>query len=237
MQARLLRVLQERCFYRVGGNRVIPFDARLVTATSSERIEARDFRRDLYYRLAEYVIQVPPLRMRRGDILYLANRFLIEMVEESGKDASLSLAVQDLLFSFNWPGNVRELRNVVRSAVLQCDGIVEPVHLDLMRGTYRIPLRVALEQGRSAAVVTDQVKVTMPFRGLSLKDVTTRCLAECESQIIGIVLREASNNKAEAARILHVDYKTLHTKAKKFGLYSSVIETDDEPQDPQDEHD
>ncbi|MBM3333905.1 sigma-54-dependent Fis family transcriptional regulator, partial [Candidatus Sumerlaeota bacterium] len=121
LQAKLLRFLQERHFYRVGGTSSIKADARILAATNHDlaNAPATVFRRDLYHRLGEYTICVTPLRDRKEDIIHLARRFLKQTNAELGKKVcDFSQEALDLLLAYNWPGNVRELRNVVRRGVL-----------------------------------------------------------------------------------------------------------------------
>ena len=120
MQSKLLRVLQEKYFYRVGGNVAMLADVRIIAATNQDLLDPRsNFRSDLYYRLAEYVVRVPNLRERREDILFLANRFMKLTNRQLGKDVrAISDEAISYLMAYDWPGNVRELRNAIRRAVL-----------------------------------------------------------------------------------------------------------------------
>ncbi len=134
-QAKLLRVLQEKCFERVGGNQTVETDARVISSTNrdlAERIRLGDFRDDLYYRLAEYVIHVPPLRERPEDIADIAVYLVAGLGEQVGrKDMGVSQAALDALSGRDWRrNNVRELRNVLLAAMIRCDGdTVQPAHL------------------------------------------------------------------------------------------------------------
>ena len=134
-QAKLLRVLQERTFERIGGMESHKVDVRILTATNRDlekMVEEGTFRRDLYYRLNVFPITLPPLRERQNDILPLANHFMERFaVENSKEDVHLSLSVMDMLHRYAWPGNIRELENVMERAVLLVgrDGLILPQHL------------------------------------------------------------------------------------------------------------
>ncbi|MBI5114938.1 sigma-54-dependent Fis family transcriptional regulator [Candidatus Poribacteria bacterium] len=210
LQTKLLRVLQERQFYRVGGNMAIRADVRIVTATNrdlSSPSEESSFRSDLYYRLAEYVIHVPPLRDRKEDITFLANRFLKITNLEIGKRVSeISEPAMELLAGYDWPGNVRELRNVVRRAVLLASDVIVPQHLGPLRlmGTNVLPSTLSVE-----FVNTDR---------MSFKEIMRHNAMDVERALLRRVLERTKGNKAEAARILKIDYKTIHTRIKKYAI-------------------
>jgi two-component system nitrogen regulation response regulator GlnG len=208
MQGKLLRVLQEKCCTRIGGSPAIQVDVRVISATNRElnTSAAASFRSDLYHRLSEYVITVPPLRERADDIALLAQRFIDAANEELGKRVTgISEGALKLLASHSWPGNVRELRNVVRRAVLLAETEIDEQHLPAIRTTGGLS---SVAVGEGAPELDDR----------SLWDVLRRNTSEVEARLIRQALRQAHGNKAEAARLLHVDYKTLHTKAKKYGI-------------------
>ena len=127
-QVKLLRVLQEKEFERIGGTETIRANVRLITATNKDLEQAiadGQFREDLYYRLNVFTIFVPPLRERKSDLLLLADHFLQKYAKEHGRDIRrISTPAIDMLTSYHWPGNVRELENVIERAVLICDGAV-----------------------------------------------------------------------------------------------------------------
>ena len=134
IQIKLLRVLQEREFERVGGTKTIKVDVRVIAATNRDLqtlVQQGKFREDLYYRLHVFPIWVPPLRKRKADIVLLADHFLQKYAQENGKDVRrLSSAVIDMLMSYHWPGNVRELENCIERAVLVAEGnVIHPYHL------------------------------------------------------------------------------------------------------------
>ena len=208
-QAKLLRVLQERVVYRVGGTKPIPVDVRLLVASNQDLqglSESGSFRLDLFYRLNEFSIAVPPLRERKEDIPYLAKRFLDSANTELNKSVKeLSDAGLEALFRYNWPGNVRQLRAAIRRAVLLADEAITEKHLDLKR--------VAVP----GLAFTPKVD-GMPWTNYSFKEILNQSLISVEREVITQALRYTGGNKAKAARMLHVDYKTIHTKVKQLGI-------------------
>ncbi len=213
MQGKLLRVLQEKELRPIGGRRTLPFDVRIVAASNRDlATEAREgrFRQDLYFRLAEFTIQLTPLRERREDIPYLVRRFAEEAAIELRRPVREILPeALALLVTHPWTGNVRELRNVIRHAVLESDGLVLATPgirraLDRSTGTQTPPARDVVGLGAT--------------RGKSLKDIGAEAAAEAEKAAIRAALHAARGNKSEAARSLRTDFKTLHLKIRRFGL-------------------
>ena len=206
MQSRLLRVLEERRFHTVGGTKEIKADARIITATNMDLFTANPaiFRPDLFHRLSGYVLHVPSLRSRREDLIFLSKRFLDLTNQELGKSIRgfTETAVATLL-AYDWPGNVRELRNVIRKAVLVADDVIDAGHLGALRTNgVGIPVRESL--GRVDA------------GNISLKDIVRRSTIVVEREVITQVLRKTLGNKAKAARLLKIDYKTMLTKLKEY---------------------
>ena len=209
IQPKLLRALQEKTIVRVGGNEPIEVNIRVIAATNrslSSMVEEKSFRRDLYYRLNEFSITVPPLSERREDIVFLAKKFLDQSARELGKNIDgITEEGLELLLSYEWPGNVRELRNVVRKAALRCDTRITAEDLKISAGPGKPePMQVHLE-GR----VKGQT---------SLKEVVRRVIERVETQVIAKALETANGNKAEVARMLRVDYKTIHSKVKQYDI-------------------
>ena len=204
MQAKLLRVLQEKEIQRVGGEETISVDVRIIAATNrdlAKEVAGGRFREDLFYRLNVMPLSVPPLRERRDDIPLLAQAFLEKFAEKNRKTVKgfVPLAM-DMLVNYDWPGNVRELENAVERAVILLSGdhITEK----------QLPLNITEKYpdhspgNAPAAQVTDG----------------TRSLEEIEKDAILATLEAAGGNKAEAARRLGVTRKTLHNKLKAYGL-------------------
>ncbi len=198
-QAKLLRVLQERSFRRLGGRQEISVDVRVIAATNvdpHEAVRLGKLREDLYYRLNVFTIVLPPLRERRDDIPLLVQTFLLEFNERYGKH--VRAASQDsmrLLEAHAWPGNIRELRNVVERATIVSEGeFIEPKHLPS-----------ALHSPRPAADAAPSV---------SFKPGVT--VDEAERQLIVLTLEHTGNNKTRAADILGISLKTLHNKLNRM---------------------
>ena len=208
-QAKLLRTLEERRVQVLGAKSALPVDVRIIAAANvplDREIRAGRFRQDLYYRLNEFLIFVPPLRERVEDIIYLAERFLAEASMELRRPIrGISADAVQLLLRYHWPGNVRELRNAIRRAVLLSSNLIEPAHL--------VPLPPSsgskAPPAEGAAFSPDQ---------LSLKEVARKAAAEAERWAIRRALRATGGNKSEAARTLKTDYKTLHLKMRRYDI-------------------
>ncbi len=201
-QKALLRTLEERTIRRLGGTETIRLDLRVIAATNDdlqERAEAGGFREDLLFRLAEYVVTVPPLRSRPEDIPFLARRFLTQAREALRRaPVEIAPAALDLLSAYRWPGNVRELRNVMRRAALTASRTITADNL-------------ADHLGDGAAPATPGQK---PLGSASLRDRLRIQLQAIEREAVVAALDQAGGNKAEAARLLGIDYKTYRTKLK-----------------------
>jgi two-component system response regulator FlrC len=146
LQAKLLRVLQEKTIERVGGTRVIPADVRVIAATNQDleqKVKAGNFREDLFYRLNAFPVKIPPLRDRPRDIVPLAQDFLDRLRAEGRPTAQLSDEALEALKSYLWPGNVRELQNVIERAAIIADGVIRPEHLPFQQSTERRPRTLA----------------------------------------------------------------------------------------------
>ena len=202
VQERLLDFIAAREFQRVGANRRRILDARVIASTSvdlRELVAGHLFRRDLYLRLAECSLVIPPLRERKDDIVYLVKRILDETNRELGKTVEgPTPEALDLLLRYPWPGNLRELRQVVRRAVLLATDHIQPEHLGLEAGEAEPPR------------APDQI--------LPLRERTRRAVEKVEREAILEALRHTGGNKSAAARILGIDNKTLHVKLKKHNL-------------------
>jgi len=208
-QAKLLRALQEREVQPLGSKQPVRVSARIIAASNvplEREVRAGRFRQDVYYRLNEFGITLPPLR-ERDDTLYLANEFLPEAGLELGRPCrKISEAAAKVLLRYHWPGNVRELRNVIRRAMLLASDIIEPEHLSVLP----VEPPVAL-----AAIACCGEPVTV---NSSLKEIADAATADAEQQAIRRVLQVTGGNKSEAARLLRTDYKTLHLKMKQYGI-------------------
>jgi Nif-specific regulatory protein len=198
MQAKLLRVLQEKSFERVGGNRPIAVDIRIVAATNRDldaMVEQGLFREDLYYRLSVFPIMIPPLRERGSDIVTLAEYFLARCVADMSLDAySISTPALELLMSYSWPGNVRELENVIERAILLAEGGV--IHAHDLPPSLRAP-------------VADEV---------AHPGVLDAKLESFEYEMIVDALKRQHGNISEAADLLGVSRRILRLRMERHGL-------------------
>jgi DNA-binding NtrC family response regulator len=197
LQGKILRLVQERQFERVGGLQTLTVDVRVVAATNRdlrELVEQKLFREDLFFRLSVMPIEIPPLRRRRGDVPLLAEAFLQRLAREMGKkDLRLSDAAKRALAAHSWPGNVRELSNCLERAAILCDGgVIEPSHLRLEPGA---------GGGPSLADVID-------LSG-TLAEVRERAAERAEGEAIERAMREADGDRARAAERLGISVSTL----------------------------
>ncbi len=208
VQAKLLRVLQEREFHRLGGTRTLRADVRLLAATNRDldRAIARgEFREDLFYRLNVFAIRVPALRERPEDILPLAEFFLEDLGRSMGRPAAgISRDARGWLLSHPWPGNARELRNTIERAILLCDGgLITREHLPPAPGRDGVSARphdgVARLDG-----------APFPPLGMDLESV--------ERSLVQKALGESGGNKSKAARLLGLTRAQLYTRLEKYGL-------------------
>jgi DNA-binding NtrC family response regulator len=213
-QMKLLRAIQERRVFPLGSEQDLPINVRLVVATNvelAEEVAAGRFRSDLFYRLNEFKIFLPPLRDRREDILLLAQQFLHEANRELGKGVKgFAKEAHVHLLTYDWPGNVRELRNAVRRAVLLSTDVIEKQHL----------CQPSTAQGRSLAIAPSR-PVALGRPGASLSAMITEATRDLEKAVIQRTLHETKGNKSEAARRLKIGYKTLQRKVHTYGLRRS----------------
>jgi Nif-specific regulatory protein len=197
-QVKLLRVLQEREFERLGGTESVRINVRVIAATNKDMekaIAGGTFREDLYYRLNVFTIFVPPLRDRKADLLLLADHFLEKFSREHGKVIKrISTPAIDMLMSYHWPGNVRELENALERAVLVCDGQV-------IHGHHLPP---TLQTADASGTVTR----------VSLKD----AVEGFERDLIQDALKTTRGNRAKAARLLDTTERILNYKVRNLGV-------------------
>jgi Nif-specific regulatory protein len=197
-QVKLLRVLQQREFERVGGTETVKANVRLVAATNKDlerAIAAGTFREDLYYRLNVFTMFVPPLRERKADLLLLVDHFLEKFAQEHHRNIRrISTPAIDMLASYHWPGNVRELENTLERAVLMCDGQV-------IHGHHLPP---SLQTAEASGTVTR----------VSLKD----AVSAYEKDLIQDTLKTTRGNCAKAARLLDTTERIVNYKVRRYGI-------------------
>jgi transcriptional regulator with PAS, ATPase and Fis domain len=203
VQAKFLRVLQEREYQRLGGTRTLKADVRVLAATNRNlkaAISQGGFREDLYYRLAVFDIALPPLRDRPEDVALLVESFLEEIGRSVGRPAAgISQEVKETLVAYPWPGNVRELRNAIERAVILCEGgLITSDHLPVgVTSVSKPAARAASPAPPSSGPVT---------------------LDSVEREMIVDALSRAGNNKSEAARLLGLTRAQLYSRLDKHGL-------------------
>ncbi|MFN3532556.1 MAG: sigma-54-dependent transcriptional regulator [Candidatus Brocadia sp.] len=212
LQAKLLRILQERQFKRVGGINDIKIDVRVIASTNrnlEEEVEAGNFRKDLYYRLKVLPIYVPPLRERKEDIMLLVKHFVHKYNNEFNKNVHhIPPETERLLLEYHWPGNIRELKNVIERAVLISSN-----------GTLQPELGVTIDSRKKISI--DNGMSDKRENGESDEELNARSLANIEKQHIQRVLIETSWRRTEAAKILGINRTTLYNKIKEYGLSPS----------------
>ncbi|MBI2068117.1 MAG: sigma-54-dependent Fis family transcriptional regulator [Deltaproteobacteria bacterium] len=209
VQAKLLRFLEEHTFQRIGGKQSIRPSVRVVAASNRDLEEATKlsgFRLDLFYRLNEFPIQVPPLRERREDIPFLCSLFLHQYRDDIGKEINeIHPEALDKLLLYSFPGNVRELRNILRRAMILADHRIEmkdlPSEVRLFRNTASLSeLHIPLQTG------------------LPLKEAAHEAVVRIERALILEALTRSKQRKGKAAKLLGIDEKTLYNKMKEFDL-------------------
>ncbi|MDB6121609.1 MAG: atoC [Pedosphaera sp.] len=202
-QVKLLRFLGERTFERIGSNKTLSADVRLIAATNKnleEMVKAGTFREDLFFRLSVIPISLPPLRERTGDIPLLAQNFLREFATEMGKPVKdFTAEALEALINYSWPGNVRELRTAIEHAVVLCRGD-------------RITIRDLPPSTRTGA---NAISGGDPRRLLAQNDLTVK---EAEKQLILRALKEANGNRTLAAAKIGMSRRTLHRKLHNYHL-------------------
>jgi DNA-binding NtrC family response regulator len=221
LQVKLLKVIEERRFRRLGGTSTISVTFRLITATNAnltEMIAANRFRRDLYYRLAVFSIHLPPLRERGHDVIDVANTFVQHFNREFSKSiAGFTPDAEQVLISYDWPGNIRELRNAIERAVLiGSERYIRPSDLAI-KPRMHLPLNEMPSQNgdfHHPVQMDSGFDIKVPSHGVNFEDV--------ERQLIRIAMRHCNNNASAAARFLRMTRETLRYRLKKFGIHAEL---------------
>lgn len=227
VQAKLLRAVQEKQIERVGGDKPIKVDVRILAATNVDIRKAVNkgyFRHDLYYRLSQVQIDTPPLREMTGDIDLLISHLLDQCSKEFGKTVGISSEALNILKVHNWPGNVRELENVVKSAAILAEGDVKPEHLPDYLKVFRLPLSTDSADKQDApdwARIDEIVEKGLSDGHLDLKPLIKVWTEKLENAVIKKVVEISNLKKNELARFLNIDPKTLRSKTGQIGLISS----------------
>lgn len=205
VQGKLLRAIEEKSIDRIGGKNSIPVDVRIVAATNKDlrgAVDRGEFRGDLFFRLAVFPIDIPPLRERGDDIILLARHFAADLGKDlRGREATVSDASMQALRAHSWPGNVRELENAIERACILADtSELQPKDLGLVNGAPRDASTLGLDLSGNLGEATDRV------------------VRLIEKQKIDGALKQCDGNKSRAAEVLGVSYKTLLTKIKDYNL-------------------
>ncbi len=213
VQVKMLRVLQERKFQRLGGKEEQSFKAAVITATNinlEEAIREGRFREDLYYRINEFMLRLPPLRERHEDIPQLVKHFLNNFNFQFNKSVKdVCPEVMSWFGQYTWPGNVRELKNVLKRAVIMASERVEIGHLP---ENQLAELKISDKPPSSPEPAWSEISVS------SLKEIVKREVSNTESRVIRDTLEAAHWNKTITAKKLEINYKTLYNKMKEYGL-------------------
>ncbi len=203
VQAKLLRVLQDPSFVRLGGRKQVRVNTRVIAATNKDlevAVQRGEFREDLYHRIKVFTIELSPLRNRLDDIPILVDYYLKKYTKELNVPSKkVKPEVMDLFHRYRWPGNIRELSNAIRSAVVLADNQITAEHL---------PTSIRFSQDKSAG------SQTAPLGDAALRDV----LKKVEREHITATLQKTNWNRTEAAKILGIDYKTLYNKMREHGI-------------------
>jgi DNA-binding NtrC family response regulator len=205
LQAKILRLVQEKQFERVGGLQTLAVDVRVVAATNKDlraAVASKEFREDLFFRLSVFPIEIPPLRRRRGDIPLLAEAFLERYARELGRRGlQLSDPARQALTEHSWPGNVRELQNTLERAAILCDGaFIQPEHLRLVG------------PGAGGPSLADVIDLSG-----TLAEITRRAVDRAEEEAVRLAVREAGSDRNAAARRLGISLSTLGRRLRALG--------------------
>lgn len=238
VQAKLLRVLQERELERVGGNRLIKVDVRVIATTNrnlEESVARKEFRQDLYFRLNVVPIAVPPLRERREDITFLAEQFMQRLARKHGVRVNgISASCQAALVSHDWPGNVRELQNVIERAVILCPdgGELSETHLGFQPSQANVPVAAPSpvrpmaagtpsETPLSASPTPSALAAGQPGPASSSAPIGVASIVpldQMEKQAILQAVDACGGNRTQAARLLGISVRTMRNKLREYGV-------------------
>jgi two-component system response regulator AtoC len=211
LQAKLLHVLQDGEFSRVGGEKIIGTDVRLIASTNRDleaAMRARQFREDLYYRLNVIEIRIPPLRERREEIPVLVSHFLKKFSAQYARSIEIPPDTIRVFMEYHWPGNIRELENAVKRIVVL--GTARTVHQEILANLGNAANRLSAPAAAVAITAADAT--------ISLKDIARQAAREAERVAIKEVLDRVHWNRAKAARLLQISYKALLYKIVQCGL-------------------
>ena len=239
VQSKLLRLLQEQRFERVGGNETIRTDVRVIAATNRDlekMVEEGDFRADLYYRLNGFTIQLPPLRERGDDLIQLIGQFIRVFAVDLGKEVvGVSPEAMQIMMRYSWPGNIRELQSVIRQALLQANGqVLMPEFLpeEVREGRRpNIPGQAASNSGLKLESFIDEA-LSKGSEGLHAASI-----AVMERYLLARVLERTAGNQSQAAKILGITRGSLRNKIRQYHIaVGAIVSTENgDGEEPEDE--
>jgi DNA-binding NtrC family response regulator len=217
LQAKLLRALENRCFYRVGDTEPIPVDIRIIAATNRNLLseENNEFRKDLYYRLSAFTIDLPPLKDRPEDINLIALHFLKDYAEKIGRPVhTIDTRFMYYLRQYDWPGNIRELKNIIERAVILCDG--DELTPDTLPQEVLSPRSLVQEAGKHEMALQEELAEPLLAGSRCSEELVD--LKTVEQEHILKVLSMVNGNKSEAAKRLDIGLATLYRKLKEYNV-------------------
>jgi two-component system, NtrC family, response regulator AtoC len=226
LQAKLLHVLQDGEFSRVGGEKIIGTDVRLIAATNRDleaSMRTHQFREDLYYRLNVIEIRIPPLRERREEIPLLVDHFIRKFNVQYGRTVDVPAQTLRAFVEYQWPGNIRELENAVKRIVVL--GSARPVHAELVGNLNGV------RPGAPRPGVVSLEPRANPDAPISLKDIARQAARDAERVAIKEVLDRVHWNRAKAARLLQISYKALLYKIVQCGLVVHDADKEEKPKE------
>jgi two-component system nitrogen regulation response regulator GlnG len=224
LQAKMLRLLQQQTFERVGGRETIKVDVRIIAATNRDlkaMVQAGEFREDLYYRLRGFLIHLPPLRERGEDIELLIHSLVARFSRELEKPVTgVAPEAMEILRNYAWPGNVRELENVIKQAVLQTTGpVIAPEFLPVLDGRPTSPISAATREGSG-----DNLEAFVERRiAEDSTDLYNETLEVMERILLTRVLNQTQGNQSQAARILGISRSSLRNKLRSLDISISHV--------------
>jgi two-component system nitrogen regulation response regulator GlnG len=237
VQSKLLRLLQEQRFERVGGSETIKTDVRVIAATNRDlekMVEDGDFRADLYYRLNGFTIQLPPLRERGDDLILLIGQFIRRFAEDLGKEVvGISPDAMQLMTAYSWPGNIRELQSVVRQALLHANGpVLLPDFLPEEVRTGRKPSAATAGESPSGLKLESFIDEAL-MNGT--EGLHAASIAVVERYLLARVLEKTAGNQSQAAKILGITRGSLRNKIRQYHIaVGAVVSTENGDEDEDD---
>ena len=224
-QAKLLRVLQEQCFERVGGEETVRTDVRVLAATNKDlekEVSARRFRNDLFFRLNVFAIHLPPLRQRRDDIPLLTDHFVRLLAQTLGRGVhGISPEVRERLANYNWPGNIRQLQSALKYAIIRASG--EVLTLDCLPQNLLQP--GSEPQGSEAGRLPDVATRAASLLHAGETDLYRQLCLEMDRTVLDVVLRHVKGSQVQASELLGISRTTLRAKLRALGMTAEAYLT------------